>query len=181
MNPKKDRDLCTNCGVTKRKTNAKKFCSLQCCQDYRFKLRLHVFLAGKYPPLTQYIRFVRRVLIFLHGEHCSRCGWKERHPVTGKVPIEVEHIDGNWENNDPTNLTLLCPNCRSLTPTFRALNRGKGRQKRLGGRANQFAPSASPLRQKTIELQKQLLAEANAEITEVQPLPDVQLSMLPPK
>jgi hypothetical protein len=31
---------------------------------------------------------------------------------------------------------LLCPNCHSLTDTFRALNRGRGRPKRLGGREN---------------------------------------------
>jgi predicted HNH restriction endonuclease len=39
----------------------------------------------------------------------------------------VEHIDGNYENDREKNLTLLCPNCHSLTPTFRALNRGNGR------------------------------------------------------
>jgi hypothetical protein len=70
------------------------------------------------------------------GERCSRCGWKERHPKTNRVPVEVEHIDGNWENNLPGNLTLLCPNCHSLTETFRGLNRGRGRARRLGGREN---------------------------------------------
>jgi hypothetical protein len=70
------------------------------------------------------------------GEKCTRCGWGERHPLTGKVPVEVEHIDGNWRNNAPSNLTLLCPNCHSLTSTYRALNRGRGRPMRLGGREN---------------------------------------------
>ncbi|GAC1388954.1 MAG: hypothetical protein NVSMB31_04020 [Vulcanimicrobiaceae bacterium] len=79
---------------------------------------------------------MRRALIYLLGEQCSRCGWKERHPLTGKVPIEVEHIDGNWRNNHPSNLTLICPNCHSLTPTFRALNKGRGRAARAGGRDN---------------------------------------------
>lgn len=45
--------------------------------------------------------------------------------------VEVEHIDGDWENNSLTNLTLLCPNCHALTPTFRGLNRGRGRSYRL--------------------------------------------------
>jgi hypothetical protein len=48
--------------------------------------------------------------------------------------VEVEHIDGNWRNNLPENLTLLCPNCHALTPTFRGLNRGHGRPGR--GRAH---------------------------------------------
>jgi hypothetical protein len=52
------------------------------------------------------------------------------------VPVEVEHIDGDWRNNRVENLKLLCPNCHALTATFRALNRGRGRAKRLGGREN---------------------------------------------
>ncbi len=115
------------------------------------------------------------------GEKCTRCGWNERHPVTGKLPIEVEHIDGNWTNNDPSNLTLLCPNCHALTSTFRALNRGKGREKRRGGRANRMPAASVPLRQQAIETQKQLLADAEqAESSQVEPSPDVQLPLLPP-
>jgi len=36
--------------------------------------------------------------------------------------LEIDHIDGDRENNVLTNLRFLCPNCHSLTPTFR--NRG---------------------------------------------------------
>lgn len=32
--------------------------------------------------------------------------------------VQVDHIDGNRRNNDPSNLTLLCPNCHSQTDTF---------------------------------------------------------------
>ncbi len=56
-----------------------------------------------------------------------RCGWSERHSVTGAVPLEVEHIDGDSQNSTPQNLILLCPNCHALTPTFRNLNKGRGR------------------------------------------------------
>jgi hypothetical protein len=74
---------------------------------------------------------LRRFLKDYYGERCLRCGWSRRHPKTGNVPVEVEHIDGNWENSRLTNLTLLCPNCHALTPTFRGLNRGRGRAYRL--------------------------------------------------
>jgi hypothetical protein len=47
--------------------------------------------------------------------------------ITGLVPVRLDHIDGNWENNKPENLRLLCPNCDSLTETYCALNKGKGR------------------------------------------------------
>ena len=59
-----------------------------------------------------------------------KCGWSERNPITKKVPIQMEHIDGNSENNSIENLELLCPNCHSLTPTFGALNKGRGRKNR---------------------------------------------------
>jgi HNH endonuclease len=71
--------------------------------------------------------FVRRYLIEQGGERCSRCGWAERHPVTGRIPLEVDHTDGNWQNNRPDNIRLLCPNCHALTPIFKALNKGNGR------------------------------------------------------
>jgi predicted HNH restriction endonuclease len=98
--------------------------------------------AGEYK--TNANRFIRRYLIERFGEKCARCGWAERHPKTGKVPVEVEHIDGDWRNNNPANLTLLCPNCHALTPTYRALNWGRGREYRAGGREN-------ALRRKTAE------------------------------
>lgn len=41
--------------------------------------------------------------------------------------MELEHIDGNSENNDLSNLTLLCPNCHSLTSTYKGRNIGNGR------------------------------------------------------
>ena len=81
-------------------------------------------------------KFLKRYLILRQGERCQRCGWAERHSKTGKVPIEIEHIDGMWHNNRLDNLTLLCPNCHSLTPTFRGLNKGRGPAHRRGGRDN---------------------------------------------
>jgi hypothetical protein len=99
--------------------------------------------AGKY-PLHINIRFPRRYLVEKFGEQCSRCGWNERHPRTGRIPLEVEHIDGDWRNNTPANLTLLCPNCHSLTPTFRALNRGRGRPMRPGAQKRDQVVASPP-------------------------------------
>lgn len=36
----------------------------------------------------------------------------------------------DWRNVQPNNIDLLCPNCHSLTPTFKALNKGRGRELR---------------------------------------------------
>ena len=137
MNPKKFRGWCANGCGNEIKRGATKFCSFTCQHDFHFRKRAELLESGSYPfvhPTT----FLRRYLIRRLGERCSRCGWAERHPTTKKVPIEIEHIDGNWENNRLTNLTLLCPNCHALTLTYRGLNRGRGRAHRLGGRANQI-------------------------------------------
>jgi Zn finger protein HypA/HybF involved in hydrogenase expression len=65
-----------------------------------------------------------------YDNKCARCGWAEINPTSGKIPLEVEHIDGNYKNTTEENLTLLCPNCHALTPTYRSLNIGHGRKER---------------------------------------------------
>lgn len=71
---------------------------------------------------------VRRYIEERDGKACKNCGWCEVHPVTGNVPVHLEHIDGDCTNNRPENLCWLCPNCHSLTPTFGALNTGNGKR-----------------------------------------------------
>ena len=65
-----------------------------------------------------------------------KCGWCEIHKITNNVPIQLNHIDGNSDNNHLNNVELLCPNCHSLTPNFGSLNLGNGRSKRKIERNN---------------------------------------------
>ena len=53
------------------------------------------------------------------NNECEICGWNEINQYTSRVPLEVDHIDGDASNNKEENLRLICPNCHSLTPTFR--------------------------------------------------------------
>lgn len=70
---------------------------------------------------------LKRYLVGTRGEFCSLCGWNTKHPITHKVPLEIDHINGNAEDNQEDNLRLVCPNCHSLSSNFRNLNKGKGR------------------------------------------------------
>lgn len=59
---------------------------------------------------------------------CSSCDletWQGK-----EIVFDVDHIDGNSDNNSLDNLRLLCPNCHSQTSTYKALNKGNGREKR---------------------------------------------------
>ena len=47
----------------------------------------------------------------LHKKHsCERCGFVAEHPSQ----LDVDHIDGNKLNGDPSNLQTLCANCHRL-------------------------------------------------------------------
>ena len=50
-------------------------------------------------------------------EGCSLSEWLGR-PIT----LELEHIDGDNQNNIKQNLKLLCPNCHSFTDTWKGRN-----------------------------------------------------------
>jgi Zn finger protein HypA/HybF involved in hydrogenase expression len=55
-------------------------------------------------------------------EQCIKCGlnneWKSEY-----LSLQLDHIDGNHENNKLENLRLLCPNCHSQTPTYSGKDR----------------------------------------------------------
>jgi len=89
----------------------------------RWKLGLEDGMRGK----TSIAYHIRRYLFEKYDNACSRCGWNEINPFTNRIPLTVEHIDGHYFNNAESNLTLLCPNCHSLTNTYGSLNKGKGR------------------------------------------------------
>jgi hypothetical protein len=97
---------------------------------------LELWKSGKLLPKSGK---TKTLLIFEHGEKCQKCGWAEVNPVSNTIPIELEHIDGDCYNNKYENCTLLCPNCHSLTPTYKALNAGKGRGRKFYKVVSQWA------------------------------------------
>jgi hypothetical protein len=111
---------CHTCG---KLTRNPKYCSTKC-----YSFPIEEWLQGKIDggcngKVGGCKAPIRQFLLDECGHQCSKCGWCEIHPVTGKIPLEINHIDGNAFNNNRENLEVLCPNCHSLTPNYRGLNR----------------------------------------------------------
>jgi len=129
--------FCRACGKVISKS--KKYCDLGCMHTYQYQQYIDRWLRGeetgnKGAHQTYISNHVRRWVFETRGNSCEKCGWSEIHPVTGNIPLEVTHKDGNWKNTVPDNLELLCPNCHSLTDTHGSLNTGNGRRQVLEGK-----------------------------------------------
>ncbi len=85
------------------------------------KIKTTDIFDGKYPD---YQTFKLKIRIFSEGlkEHiCEICGNSEW--LDKLIPLELHHIDGNSRNHEFVNLQLLCPNCHTLTDTYRGKNK----------------------------------------------------------
>lgn len=130
---------CPTCGNSVPKEN-RRFCSNSCVtlpgaehRNLRYEDYIAQWKRGKVSGLrggTSLSMHIRRYLFEQRGPQCWVCNWSQVNPVTGRVPLHVDHIDGCWGHNHESNLRLLCPNCHSLTPTYGVLNKGRGRPDR---------------------------------------------------
>lgn len=130
MNKKR---YCDNCGDELQFKHNKKYCSNTCQHESQYKKWIIMWKNGeKNGNVGINVRAVsgslKKYLREKYSNRCSICNWDKKHPITGMVPLEVDHIDGNSENNKEKNLRLLCPNYHSLTTHFRNLNKGSGRK-----------------------------------------------------
>ena len=60
----------------------------------------------------------------LKKPQCEICNWSQI-SEDGRVPLELDHINGDRHDNRLENLRILCPNCHSLQPTHRGRNMKK--------------------------------------------------------
>jgi hypothetical protein len=70
--------------------------------------------------------YIRQYLLDAQGNACAICLapdlWQGM-----ELRLVLDHVDGDSRNNRRDNLRLVCPNCDSQLPTFKARNRGRGR------------------------------------------------------
>ncbi len=67
--------------------------------------------------------YVRKYIFKKYNNKCVKCSWDKTNKYTNKIPLQVHHIDGNNKNTVEENLTLLCPNCHSLTNNYGGHNK----------------------------------------------------------
>ncbi len=123
---------CLNCGkpIGRR---CKKYCSNNCQFLYQHRQWVERWKNGQMSGLSgaySVSRHLRKYIFEKYDNKCARCGWSRINPFTRTLPLEIEHIDGNYRNNNEDNLILLCPNCHSLTSTYKGANKNSGRKER---------------------------------------------------
>ena len=106
------------------------FCSIICQQLNQHKNYISEWKSGVRIGAgpTGVSSHIKRYLLDKQSNKCYSCGidsWNDK-PIT----LEVEHIDGNSNNNKEENLVMICPNCHSQTATYKGANRGNGRHYR---------------------------------------------------
>lgn len=97
---------CAFCGagVYKTKKDFNKasvhFCNKSCAGRFRKREKSGHWRGGR----GEY----RRIAFEHHGKKCEHCSYDERTTL-----LDVHHIDSNRNNNDPSNLMVLCVLCHA--------------------------------------------------------------------
>ena len=78
---------------------------------------------------------LKKYLIEKFGEKCFECGQEDTWNNKPLV-LQLDHVDGDSDNNYPKNLRLLCPNCHTQTENFGS--KGKGSRYKKITKRNQY-------------------------------------------
>lgn len=126
-----DNMKCKNC--LNEISNRSKYCSNKCQKEFEYKQYITKWKNGEVLGMRgdyQISMNIKRYIFEKYDNKCAQCGWGKINPYTKTLPLEIEHIDGNYKNNKEENLILLCPNCHSLTSTYKGANVQNGRKSR---------------------------------------------------
>ena len=127
---------CLFCNLEKRYTTSgkNKFCSVNCQMK-------HKWVNETIPRIENgecshhAAEVLKKYLVEKFGEKCVECGqdgtWNNRPLV-----LQLDHIDGDSDNNFPSNIRLLCPNCHTQTENFGS--KGKGSRYKKNTKRNSY-------------------------------------------
>jgi hypothetical protein len=132
--------LCKFCG--KPVKTGKVFCSSKCQFENQYLAFVERWLSGledgnRGKHREQVSAFVRRWLIERSECKCAICGGSEW--LGEKMPLLIDHIDGDSHNTVPENLRMICGNCDMQTSTYKGKNKGNGRFYRRERYRNEFS------------------------------------------
>lgn len=109
------------------------YCNVRCQKDFEYEQYIREWKAGLklgYVGKTKALALtIRKYMLIKYNNTCQECGWNKCHPIDKKPLVEIDHIDGDASNCKEENLRVLCPNCHSMTPTFRARNKTSSRDR----------------------------------------------------
>lgn len=74
---------------------------------------------------TAFTVFDRLGLIKTRGHRCEECQGETW--LDDPIPLVINHIDGNRDNDAQDNVCVMCPNCHSFTPDGKRKIRMKDR------------------------------------------------------
>jgi hypothetical protein len=121
---------CLHCSVEMKYNHGttNKFCSIGCNFKYQWeKVSIPKIESGQGGNLKRYLKE-------LYGDKCAECGqegtWNNKPLV-----LQLDHMDGDSDNNYPQNLRLICPNCHTQTENFGSKGKGS-RYKKVTKRNN---------------------------------------------
>lgn len=125
--------FCFNAGCTETiiAASINKYCSRKCSKQGLRQEIVEKWLSA--PEGLKNLDSNSAIALHIKGlaeYKCTLCGWAKINRHTGRVPVQIHHVDGNPENNTIENLQVLCPNCHALTQSYKGANRGKGRKNR---------------------------------------------------